>query len=328
MKRPWVRAAGYALGVLGLASGVWFAVHDRDALRAALDAARHAPAWAVASVMLLPIVNWLLSSGVFWVLTKRFGRVRPGEMAALIGSAWLLNYLPLRPGLLGRVAFHHAYHGIRVRDSARVVLEAIACGGVGLLAAVLLMLSVGQATPWARVAMLAGALALVAAPFVLASRARASGRPGEDLWRALGTATLLKTVDSLVWFWRYVAAFVVVGVAISPSAAAAVAAGAQAAMLVPLAGNGLGVREWVIGLITASLPDTHAQAAFTGATVARGLSADLANRAAEIAAAVAVGVPCTVWIARRATRAIGRDPGAPRAVPPTENQGDSLKPAP
>jgi uncharacterized membrane protein YbhN (UPF0104 family) len=96
--------------------------------------------------------------------------------------------------------------------------------------------------------------------------------------------------DTLVWIVRYAVAFALIGRPITPMQATVFAAAAQLAMMMPLVGNGLGVREWAIGL---SLPLMEKDAARTV-----GLTADLLNRAAEVLSAVPIGIVCMVVLAR------------------------------
>ncbi len=265
-----------------------------DELRRALDAARAAPWWLITVAILLPCINWLQMSVVFWLLTRRRapGRVTLGDMTALIGSAWLLNYIPMRPGLFGRIALHRSLHGIPVRESAMVIAENIACGGVAIIFALAGIAAV-QSTEPSRHAVVLCAVLLI--PPVLASVLT------RGAWRTWSVVTLLRTMDLLIWSGRYGAAAAVTGQPVSVSEAISLAVVSQIAMLVPLAGNGLGLREWAIGFTAASLPASwsiHSQ----GMTSETGLLVDLCNRAAELAAAVPVGLMSSVLVARLISR--------------------------
>src|SRR6185369_17669967 len=99
----WTRIVGFALGIVLLATAFWVLFQHREDLSRCWQAAYAAPAWLVHATLLLPLVNWLLTSLIFWALTRRVGRVGYREMCMLIGSAWLLNMLPLKPGLFGRI---------------------------------------------------------------------------------------------------------------------------------------------------------------------------------------------------------------------------------
>lgn len=288
--RRWRPVAGFVAGLILLAAAVW-AVASQD-----ISGVWHAVAtrarW-VALVGVLALADWLLMSEVFHVLMKPYGVVSRREMRALIGASWLLNYLPMRPGLLGRVAYHKAVNGIAVADSARVVAANIGCGFVAMGLGVLVALA-------PRIFGAPGAAVTVAAalaPAVLIAAPLAAGllrRPHLSSW---GLAALLRYVDLWVWAARYFTIFRVLGHEIDPGQALAVAVVSQAAGLVPLFGNGLGLREWAVGLTAASLPVWMSGSGDLGREA--GLAADLVNRAAEVAAAVPVGLAGAWWLARR-----------------------------
>jgi hypothetical protein len=108
-------------------------------------------------------------------------------------------------------------------------------------------------------------------------------------------------MDTLVWMGRYAVMFALLGREITLPQAAAIAAASQAAMQVPLVGNGLGVREWAVGLVAPVLP-SWMNATSGGLSRGLGLSADLLNRGFELAAALPVGLICTALLGRRHLR--------------------------
>jgi hypothetical protein len=291
-RRAWI---GFAVGVLLLAGAIVALVTQREAVDRAWTSLKGAHPLAFILLVTLPLVNWILSAESFLALTRRFAPIPRADMTALIGSAWLLNYLPLRPGLFGRVAFHKAVHGVRVRDSARVILDSIIATSIALLAlggAALLARSIGPAPLFAL---------LVFAPGLVLSTRFAGEERGAPAVRAFIGVVGLKILDGFAWTARYMLAFQLAGSPIGMSEAVAVAVVAQAAMLIPLAGNGLGVREWAVGLLAASLPAWYASETTPG-TMGLGLAADLACRAGEILAAIPAGLLCTSYVSRRLTR--------------------------
>jgi hypothetical protein len=284
---------GFAVGILLLASAVWVVASRHNDLGHAMKAVRSAPRLMVGAAVVLPVLNNLVIAMVFLVLTRRYGRVGGVEMCALIAAAWLLNYLPLRPGLFGRVAYHRMVNGIRVRDSIRVMIGNVACGGVAVGAALLVVAVAGwrSASGFGALAGL-GSLLVVLTVAALLSRGTA--------WGPSIAGVFLRYVDLMVWVGRYAIVFSLVGSPIDPLGAVAVASVCQAALLVPFVGNGLGIREWAVGLTAAALP-----AAFLadGAGSA-GLLADLVNRVAEVVAAVPAGLIGTWWLGRLRRRSI------------------------
>lgn len=293
-------ALGFGIGALLLAAALWALRGQPAALRHAWHALGEADPVVWALVLGLPLVNCLLSAECFLLLTRRFApagvRIPRSEMLALIAAAWLLNFLPLRPGLIGRVAFHRTFHGVRVRDSARVLAEVIASGAAALLLLTLGVLArpiMGE-TPLAAL--------LVLAPCLYLSTRFANIGEGSPTVRAFLAVLALKVLDSFAWSVRYLIAFQLAGRPVGFAEAVALAVVAQAASLIPIAGNGLGVREWAVGLLAASLPAWYAASGETGPAgggLTLGLTAEVINRLAEVAVAVPAGLAGAAWIARR-----------------------------
>lgn len=292
--RPAARKViGFVLGLLLLGAAGWAIARSGGTIREAWSSVCAQP-WLVAPALLLPLANWVVVSLSFWVLMRRHGRIDAGEMTLLIGAAWLLNYLPLRAGMLGRVAYHRAVNKIAIADSVRVMVINLACGAgatvgvVGLAAAMAAL----RASAWGWAAALA-APALVLGVWSLTS-ARGSAVLGWRSW--LPRVLLLRYADVLIWVARYWVVFRLTGTPIDLPASAAMAAACQLALAVPLVGNGLGLREWAVGLTAAALPAALAHGPMS---TAQGLAADLANRAAEVAAALPVGLVSAWALARR-----------------------------
>lgn len=285
------RLAGFVIGLLLLVAAVWALARQGDQLRAAIESAHGASPWLIGAALLLPLANWLLMSLSFWILMRRHGSVGAGEMCCLIGAAWLLNYLPFRPGLLGRVAYHKSVNGIGVAQSVGVTIISIACAGASV-ALLLTVAVIGHGRP----APLLIALTIFP-PLVLCIGAAASRRA--RWW--LPVTIAIRYIDLVVWAARYGVVFAIIGHPISPAAMGAIACVCQAAMLVPLVGNGLGLREWAVGVCAGALPEGVVTASGTLAT-ASGLAADLVNRAAEVITAIPVGLGCALVLSRRLRR--------------------------
>jgi uncharacterized membrane protein YbhN (UPF0104 family) len=267
---------GFIVGAVLLLAAVIAVVVQGEDLGTAVDAVRNAPPWLIAAALALPVANWLSVSAAFAILTQRFGRVGLGEMTALIGSAWLLNHLPMRPGLVGRVAYHKAVNQIRVADSARVILESIVLSAIAvvvLLAVAVIMLNERSA--------LAMALTYAAPLAAVAIAWTALGFTGSSLWR-YAAALFFKLLDMSIWVARYAVVFALVGAPLDAPRTVLVAAISQVVLLIPISGNGIGLREWAVEF-----------------TAEAGLQADLLNRAAETLVVIPIGAACTWWVARR-----------------------------
>ncbi|MFI4854907.1 MAG: lysylphosphatidylglycerol synthase domain-containing protein [Phycisphaerales bacterium JB065] len=298
-----VRIRGAFLGLLLLAAAVAAIVSRRSATERVSDAFLNAPTWMFMALALSVAITPLLTAAVFWILTRRYGRVGFGEMGSLILAAWLLNYLPLWPGMFSRVAYHRLVNGIPVRDSARVIVQAgavsgIAAGLVGVLVlAVALPLGItgwSAATVGVSGGMICAALALVTC--------RSAKMP--HMWRYFGT-TAVRTLELSVWALRYALAVRIVGGEVSADGALTIAALVQIAVLLPIAPNGIGVREWAVGIAASGFA--------IGIAAETGLAAGLLDRGMEVLVAVPLGLMAAGWLARRRKQLgveISADPNA------------------
>lgn len=298
--RRWPRAvAAFVCGLVLLAFAIRVTVREGATLRHGLEAIAAASPWMLVLALTLPLVNLVLASGSFWVLTNRYGRVRYAEMTGLIASAWLLNHLPLRPGMVGRVAYHKLVHGIPVRSSLAVLLAALICAAIGM--GTLLVLAVALHAAGATEAVTIGVLAL---PPVVAAAAAGVLRLRRDdprqLWR-YPAAVAFRYLDVCCWTARYALVFAVLGRPITTPAAAAIALSGQAAMLSPVQ---LGLREWMVSVAASVIPGATAQPALptTAEALAPGLLIDLINRAAELSVAIPVGTVATLVLLARFRR--------------------------
>ncbi len=292
-------AVGFVIGVALLGAAVVSVTRHGDALAMARGRIADSPWWLLAAALVFPAMHLLLAGLTFWFLTKpgADGRARVGvaEMIALVTSGNLANYLPMRPGLVGRVTYHKVVNGISVKESAIVVAQAMVCTVLGV--------SVLLGGAWAGRVLGLGSLAQVA---LLGAPALAGGvgamvlrSGGSASWRFLAAGTA-RYLDMGAWAARYAIAFEMVGVRLTPLEAAAFTGVAQASMLVPLVGNGVGLREQMLGIVAPNLPRAISR---VGGVSARpvALTADLLNRAAEVAVSVPLGLLAGAWLARRLT---------------------------
>ena len=272
---PWLRRAGLAAGLILLVAAVVTVVGQRETIANALDAVAHPLPGRLAVLAGAVVANIILTGLVFSVLMSRYGRVGLLEMQALIAAASLLNFLPLRPGLFGRIAYHRSVNEIPAVATVKTILQAMA-----LTIAVAAWLAVALALTAFTPAPLWG---LVAAPVPVLAVSLVFSR-----LRIGAAAALLRYLEVMVWAVRYQAAFALLGSPIPVESALAFACVSMVAMLVPLVGNGLGVREWAVGLTAPLLTPYQLQL---------GLAADLVNRAAELLIILALGLAGVGWIA-------------------------------
>lgn len=302
----------FAVGLLLIIAAIWVVATQGDSLRAAWHSIQNASPWLIAAVLLLPLSSMVITTTIFWLLTRRLGRVGWWEMSALIGSAWLLNMLPFKPGLIGRIAYHKAISGIPISKSIAVVVIAMAVGTIGI-ALTLLAVAIsmpGDAHAGLRWLVAAGAtlVAIIATlvakrTFRGAFRQLIHGRLGE-----LGLCIALRVIDTLLWALRYLLAFELIGVPVDYRSCIIFAGVSQIAGQMPVQ---LGLREWTVAIAAGIFGPSSAAAGNLAAptpTIASavsvqgvlpGLQADLLTRAAEIACAVPIGVMSYLWIARK-----------------------------
>lgn len=308
------RVFACAIGLALLGAAIWGVSRDPQVTARLWHDLPGWPWWAGVLLFAFPCVNWLLTGAVFFTLTKARARVSWLEMTALVGAGWVLNFFPLSPGLFARVAYQRSRHGLSLRTSTRIIIESIALGciSVGLVLPALLLAVRSSRGPWAPG--LWASLCVLLAILALGACGRWPGTA-----RELGTmycrALALKAADLLVWTARYALVFHLAGTPISWPAALGVALVAQMAMLVPLIGNGLGIREWAVGLLVGVLP---------AVSTASGLGADLLNRAGELGAAIPVGLGCAAWLAHHHhTRPDpARGPSPIKTLPEPASQAD------
>jgi len=294
------RLIGFALGALLLAAAFGAVLSRAGELNQVWSALRTAPLHLVALGLLLPLATVAVTSLAFWVLTARYGPVRPGEMLALINTAWLLNYLPLWPGMVGRLAYHKTVNGIPLRDSAKAIIWAnvLNMGAAAVVLAMLVLASIFFAGSSAVLAVIVATPVPIAALLALHAR-RVRPDPDPELWR-LAAAIAIRAAEIHIHAARYAVCFALTGSPIDWGGAVALASVAALAGAINIAPNGLGVREWVIGLVAPLLP-----VALVGSTtldLTAGLAADLVNRALEVIVAVPSGLIASAWVARSLKR--------------------------
>ncbi|MHC4416515.1 MAG: hypothetical protein ACYS0G_14680 [Planctomycetota bacterium] len=276
-RRRWLQMVGIIVGFALLAAAVVVVARQHETIGQALNAIRRPAAGQVCLLLGSVFANVALTGLFFSVLISRYGKVGILEMQALMAAATLMNFLPLRPGLFGRIAYHRASNAIPAAASVRAIVQAALMSVLvaGYLAAALVVSDRLAVPLWLAVAL--------PFPLLAAGTVPRSGRT----WCAAG---LIRYVEVMIWSLRYHAAFSLIGAPIGADRALAFACFSLVAMLVPFVGNGLGVREWAIGLAAPRL---------TPYVLELGLAADLVNRAAELVVIPILGLAGVGWLAYR-----------------------------
>ncbi len=283
------RRIGFLIGLVLLAGAAAYLISDPEQLNEFASNIRHAPGWAVAIVLVGPVVNWVFVGLCLHALVRRHGVIGPGEMLALVGSAWLLNHLPMRPGLVGRIGYHAKVNNIRVRDSIEASVWSMIHGGIANAMAIGLVLMVPTDLS---LGMLVMVLMIPIGVFAIA--AGIGGLKSANLgYLILGL--VFRSADVLVWMVRYAAAFAMLGITITPVQIALITAASQIAQVIPITGGGFGFREWGVGF-AAKFPSSGA-----AITMRTAIGADVINRIAETIIVIPLGLICTGIVARRLT---------------------------
>lgn len=294
------RLLGFAIGVILLGAALFALWRQQGAMSSAWTNLTGAPLELILLALFLPAISLIATSSTFWLLTCRYGTVGFREMLALLASAWLLNYLPLWPGMIGRLAYHKSVNRIPVADSAKALIWA---NVLNILAALVFLASsflgvtlLEPTSPWIIVFTSGpvGALGL----FAMYAYAK---KPEADphVWRTLA-ALSVRLLEHHLWAARFAVCFALVGAPIAWGPACLIASITALAIAIPITGNSLGVREWAVGAAAWLLPTTLLATAALDLQV--GLAADLVNRAMELALAIPLGLASAAWLARRAKR--------------------------
>jgi hypothetical protein len=275
-----MRWVGLIVGMGLVAAALVTVAREHETFAETLEAVRRPSLGRACLLAAAVAANVVLTALMFSVLISRYGGVAVVEMQALVAAASLLNFLPLRPGLFGRIAYHRAFNAIPAAATVKTVLQAVALSiAVAAYLALALLVAGRTAVPlWA----------LVGLPVPLLAAAAAFGRV--RVWVVAG---LIRYLEVMVWALRYHVAFGLLGAPIDAQSALAFSCLSLLAMLVPLVGNGLGVREWAVGLAAPLL---------TPYVLGLGLAAELVNRAAELVVIVVLGLGGIAWLTLRARK--------------------------
>jgi hypothetical protein len=280
----WLRRLGMAVGVALLLGAIVMVIRQREVVADALAAIADPSPAMVALLVSAVVMNIVLSGIMFHILMSRYGRVGILEMQALIAATTLVNFLPLRPGLLGRMAYHKTVNNIAVADSARTIIQGaiLSVFVAGYAACAALSAIMFDVSLWLMVLLPVPLLALAV-----------YWKPTRR-WSVAGT---VRYAEVLVWAVRYYAAFALLDLAIDWQSALALACVSVIATMVPFVSNGLGLREWAVGLMSPML---------TSYQLTVGLTAELINRAVEILVVLVLGLAAMGYLSTNRSAAAQR----------------------
>ena len=113
-----LRATWFSVGLILVAAAITVALRQVD-----WSLISKAGIWQLAALASAAAGNLLLSGLLFWTITRSFNAQPPvsfGKMLKLMCAAALVNYLPLRPGLVGRAAYLKLHHRLPLRKSVAI----------------------------------------------------------------------------------------------------------------------------------------------------------------------------------------------------------------
>lgn len=272
------------LRIVGLLAGgvliVWAVVAALRGIDLSQVSVAHVPHLLL--LALAVVANLALTGVLFWLVTLSFDaepRVPLVRMVELIAVSSLLNYLPLRAGLLGRASYLKLRHGLPLAQSGVILLVILGLGaGVLTFVGAAVMAAPAGSRDWA--CLCAVLVLALTSPLVAPVARRALGRTihGGLWWIPLRIA------DMIVGGMRLWLAFGVVGAPVPIAHAIAMSAAGMLVSLVGLTPNGLGMREWVVAAAATIL---------SPASTAAGLAASLIDRAVE-ALVLAIAGTCAI----------------------------------
>ncbi len=303
--RPaWMRWGGLAAGVLLLGASIATAITKADWSHA-LEAQPAQAALLMGLVFLSLICNALM----FQIALHPFAggdRIGTARWQALMYASAVLNYLP-KAGLLGRVAYLKARHGVAVRDHMfSLVFIAV---GTAATYAVVIPLSFWRgdfdAVWWALTCCGLLLIMLIAIPMIrLIAGPRLRPTKNGALMSGVLIWLALRLLDSFCFAGRLYVSSEIFGKPIDLSTA--LVAGLLCnftVMFAPLPG-GLGLREWVGALLLTG-----------GMGLEDGIGLLLVDRGAELAVFIATGVPSVLWLHRDPKNKEGSSPEVQVSTP-------------
>jgi hypothetical protein len=273
----WAPLVGWFVSI-GLLGAAFFTIWNRwGDLTSAIVSIEHPNLWGLLALPLIMLIAiWFVSESFRQLLNRSgmakdgFAKIQRSEMFWLVLMAGMLNWLPLRAGLIGRTVYHSKVNGIPATKSLRVLLEVIVLtvcmSGVAFLL-----------TGVSSVSNIQLVFLLVMPVFVLGLFSiKTDTRP----W---SVAIICRYFDVLLLAMRYWIIFGLIGFDITPETAILLAGAGTVSGLLPLPTGGLGGREWIIGFVASWVT-------VFPAAIALGLVADLINRVVELVVVLPLGL--------------------------------------
>lgn len=239
-------AAWVALGV-GLALVIAALIYALLKVDFSLE---HAKPWHAIVLLAAVIMNLLLTSTLWWAMTLSFDARPPvgfKKMFSLVCASALLNYLPLRAGLVGRTAYLKMKHKLPVKQSIVIIFTMVGLSAL-VLGGATAIIQLAPPDLQLGVSLVSTFVGLIVIPLAARGILRRKLKYG---WAWIP----LRMMDLAITTLRMWVAFRVVGYELSVTESIVVAAGGMIVALSGITPNGLGLREWAIGgLSSAAVP--------------------------------------------------------------------------
>ncbi len=293
--RATMRFAGYLLAIGLLVASIWYAlqgqrIEDWWVLLAA-------DPWLTLGFFVTVIVSAVIVPGIgFWLVTRPFVSGNPlslTSMQAIVAASGLLNYTPFKAGLIGRVAYLKQIHGVSLRAAilTHAVIAVVFVSSSLLTALITVWRGNIDIVWWVTSVTGLGVLTVVIAP-ILRAAISSDSEAGSNLHSSVGAVIwyLLPcfAVQLLGLYCTALRWWLVFQVLDRPIALADAWMAAIIHMIAVMAGpaNGLGLREWLIG-IGGQFGGLHAGLELD---LRVSMSAALIDRAAEAAVLSVLGL--------------------------------------
>jgi len=300
---------GFALG-LALIAWCLHRAFSGDGGRETWERISAAPAWAIWGLALSSLASLAVNGLMFWFLVRPVRPIGVVEMQGINLVASVLNYLPLplRVGLLARIAYHWRVNRMSALEigallGAAILVTMVVAGGLSAGVVAFPFTGAGIALGASIAALAIGVLLIrrVARWEFLVRRTRNAERIFAD-GRAFGGGVAMRTVDAIAWSIRMACAVAVLGLPLTIAESAILGLVAVAASMNPL--GRFGFREatvaWLAGFLFAGrMEPGELEQAFARLAIV--------ESAAEGAITVPLGAIALPWFLARMRKAPRRD---------------------
>jgi cytochrome c oxidase subunit IV len=286
-----------------LGASIWYAVSQQESANWPVLSEVN-PMLVVALAFTVFLSTIFFPGMLFWLVTRPFVTTRRLDfftMQGLIAGSALLNYTPVKAGLIGRVAYLRHFHGVGLR--AAIVTHALVVGIFLVTCTAVFFLTVWRpefGVIWAvSVIGVFSVLTIIGAPLLgVLIPSNVAVDPGirDSRSRQMGFLALcfaiqiLTLVATTIRWWLV---FVIMG---TPTSLADAWLAALVHMVTVMGGpaNGLGFREWVIGFA--------AERGFFGMdtqlNLGTGVAASLVDRGVEAVVLIVLGLLGLILVRR------------------------------